>query len=152
MFVTSLDLAYDLKVSLPFSDHNLISMLFGEEIVPWTEIAEVKLFLQEGRLGSSQDSFTLHSMALCFYGYWHRSSIGCMVWFVFICCRRVYPKTESEEKFKRTMDKRVSKLCRRKKALYKRAKKTCVLTDWDKYSKFNNYVKKDSATVRVGSL
>ena len=35
------------------------------------------------------------------------------------------------------------KLCRRKKALYKRAKKDLSLTDWDKYRKFNNYVKKE---------
>ena len=34
------------------------------------------------------------------------------------------------------------KLCRRKKALYKRAK-TCALTDWDKYSNFNDDVNKE---------
>ena len=40
------------------------------------------------------------------------------------------------------------KLCRRKKALYKRAKKTCALTDWDKYCKFNNFVKKECTSAR----
>ena len=69
VFVLSFDLVYDLKVGLPFSDHNSISMLLSGETVPWREIAEVKLFVEEGRLGSSQESFTLHSMALCFYGY-----------------------------------------------------------------------------------
>ena len=34
VFVTSLDLAYDLKVSLPFSDHNLISMLLSRKSFP----------------------------------------------------------------------------------------------------------------------
>ena len=73
VFVTSLDLLYDLRVVLPFSRHNSISILrlyyYRGNRSFWTEIAEVKLFLQEGRLGSSQKSFTLHSMALCFYGY-----------------------------------------------------------------------------------
>ena len=40
------------------------------------------------------------------------------------------------------------KLCRRKKALYKRAKKDLSLTDWDKYRKFNNYVKKECNSAR----
>ena len=41
------------------------------------------------------------------------------------------------------------KLCRRKKVLYKRAtKKTRALTHCDKYSKFNNYVKKESNSAR----
>ena len=34
VFVTSLDLVYDLKVSLPFSDHNLISMLLSRKSFP----------------------------------------------------------------------------------------------------------------------
>ena len=40
------------------------------------------------------------------------------------------------------------KLCRRKKVLYKRAKKTCALSDWNKYRKFNNYVKKECNSAR----
>ena len=34
VFVTSLDLVYDLKVSLPFSDHNLVSMLLSRKSFP----------------------------------------------------------------------------------------------------------------------
>ena len=41
------------------------------------------------------------------------------------------------------------KLCRREKVLYKRAKKkTCALSDWNKYHKFNNYVKKECNSAR----
>ena len=39
-------------------------------------------------------------------------------------------------------------MCRRKKALYKRAKNNCALTDWDKYRKFHNYVKKEFNSAR----
>ena len=39
-------------------------------------------------------------------------------------------------------------MCKKKKALYKKAKKSTSQTDWDKYRKFNNYVKKECNSAR----
>ena len=88
-------------------------------------------------------------MALCFYGYWHRSSMDSwsdlFLSAVDECIPRRTAKRNSNAPW---ISGYLIKLCRRKKALYKRAKKTCVLTDWDKYSKFNNYVKKECNSAR----
>ena len=107
VLVLSFDLVYDLKVGLPFSDPKSISMLLSRKQFPGRKSQKLSYSFKKADWDDLRILFTLHSMALCFYAYWHRSSMGCMVWFVFICCRRVYPKADSEEKFKRTMDKRV---------------------------------------------
>ena len=61
----------------------------------------------------------------------------------------MYPKEDSEENSNaHWISGDLIKLSRRKKALYKRAKNTCALTDRDKYRKFNNYVKEEYNTAR----
>ena len=61
----------------------------------------------------------------------------------------LYPKADREENSKALwISGDLIKLSRRKKALYERAKNTCALTDWDKYRKFNNYVKKECNSAR----
>ena len=61
----------------------------------------------------------------------------------------LYPKADREENSKALwISGDLIKLSRRKKALYERAKNTCALTDWDKYRKFNNYVKKECNEAR----
>lgn len=40
------------------------------------------------------------------------------------------------------------KLCRKKKLLYKRAKKSCKESDWVNYHKFNNHLKKECNSAR----
>ena len=55
---------------------------------------------------------------------------------------QVHPNVDSEEKFKRTIDKRKS-MGKRKKLLYKKGKKFTSQTDWDKYRKFNKIIRED---------
>ena len=64
VFVTSLDLGYDLKVGLPFSGHNSISMVLSRKSFPEGNRRSLTIDWDHVRI-----SFTLHSMALCFYGY-----------------------------------------------------------------------------------
>ena len=88
-------------------------------------------------------------MALCFYGYWHRSSMAAwsdlFLSTVVECIPRRTAKRNSNAPW---ISRYLIKLCRRKKVLYKRAKKTRALTHCDKYSKFNNYVKKECNSAR----
>ena len=75
--------------------------------------------------------------------------MGCMVWFVLSAVNECIPKrTVKRNSNAPLISGDLLKLCRRKKALYKRAKKDPSLTDWDKYRKFNNYVKKECNSAR----
>ena len=69
VFVTSLDLVYDLKVGLPFSDHNSISMILSRKSFPGGKSQKLSYSFKKADWDHLRISFTLHSMALCFYGY-----------------------------------------------------------------------------------
>ena len=108
VFVLSFDLVYDLKVGLPFSDPKSISMLLSRKPFPGRKSQKLSYSFKKAHWDHLRNLLHYTPWHCAFMGYWHRSYMGCMVWFVFICCRRVYPKAGSEEKFKRTMDKRGS--------------------------------------------
>ena len=96
------------------------------ETVPWREIAEVKLFLQGGRLGSSQESFTLHSMALDtdidrIWAAWSDLFSSA----VDECIPKRAARRNANAPW---ISGNLIKMCRRKKALCKREKTLC--SDW----------------------
>ena len=90
-----------------------------EEIVPWTEIAEVELFLQEGSLGSFQDFFmTLHGITDIDRIWAARSDLFLSA--VDKCIPKLTAKRNSNAPW---ISRDLIKLCTRKKALFNSAKK-----------------------------
>ena len=149
VFVTSLDLVYDLKVGLPFSDHNSISMLLSRKSFSGRKSQKLSYSFKKADWN--------HLRNLLYYTPWHCAFMDTDIDCIWAAWSDMFLSAVNECIPRRTV-KRTSnapwisgdliKLCRRKKVLYKRAKKTCALSDWNKYRKFNNYVKKECNSAR----
>ena len=138
MFVTSLDLVYDLKVGLPFSDHNSISILLWRKSFPGRKSQKLSYSFKKAAWDHFRIFFmTLHGITDIDRIWAARSDLFLSA--VDKCIPKLTAKRNSNAPW---ISRDLIKLCTRKKALYNRAKKTC-LTDWDKYRKFNSCVKKE---------
>ena len=142
-------LVYDLKVSLPFSDHNLISMLLSRKSFPERKSQKLNYSFKKADWD--------HLRILLHYTPWHCAFIDTdtdRLWaawsdlFLFAVDECIPRRTAKRNSNAPWISRYLIKLCRRKKVLYKRAKKTRALTHCDKYSKFNNYVKKECNSAR----
>ena len=128
VFVTSLDLVYDLKVGLPFSDHNSISMLLSRKSFSGRKSQKLSYSFKKADWN--------HLRNLLYYTPWHCAFMDTDIDCIWAAWSDMFLSAVNECIPRRTV-KRTSnapwisgdliKLCRRKKVLYKRAKKKPVL-------------------------
>ena len=149
VFVTSLDIVYDLKVGLLFSDHNSISMLLSRKSFSGRKSQKLNHSFNKADWD--------HLRNILQYTPWHCAFMDTDIDRIWAAWADLLLSAVNECIPKRTVKSNSNapwisgdllKSCRRKKALYKRGKKTCARTDWDKYRRFNNYVKKECNSSR----
>ena len=124
VFVTSLDLVYDLKVGLPFSDHNSISTLLSRKSFSGRKSQKLSYSFKKADWN--------HLRNLLYYTPWHCAFMDTNIDCIWAARSDMFLSAVNECIPRRTV-KRTSnapwisgdliKLCRRKKVLYKRAKK-----------------------------
>lgn len=144
VFVMFFDLVYDLKVGLFFFDYNLIFMLLLRKLFFERKLQKLSYLFKK----VDWNYFRNFLYYILWYCVFMDIDIDCIwvVWFdmfLFVvneCILRWIVKRILNVLW---ISGDLIKLCRRKKVFYKRVKKICVFFDWNKYCKFNNYVKKE---------
>ena len=120
----SLDLVYDLKVGLPFSDHNWISKLLSRKSFPGRKSQKLSYSFKKADWD--------HLRNLLHYCPWHCAFMDTDIDRIWAAWSDLFLSAVDECIPKRTAKRNSNapwisgdliKLCRRKKALYKRAKK-----------------------------
>ena len=148
-FVSSPDLVHDLTVGQPFSDHNSINLLLSRS--SYGDRRSEKLAY------SFRKADWEHLRNLLNYTPWHCAFLEDnidLVWSVWSdlllsavdeCIPKHQVKRSTNAPW---IDCKLIKLCRKKKLLYKRAKKSSKESDWFNYRKFNNQLKKECNSAR----
>ena len=148
-FVSSPDLVHDLTVGQPFSDHNSINLLLSRS--------------SYGDRRSEKSAYSFrkadweHLRNLLNYTPWHCAFLEDNIDLVWSAWSDLLLSAVDEcipnHQVKRStnapwIDCKLIKLCRKKKLLYKRAKKSSKESNWVNYSKFNNQLKKECNSAR----
>ena len=152
VFVTSLDLVYDLKVGLPFSDHNSISTLLSRKSFSGRKSQKLSYSFKKADWN--------HLRNLLYYTPWHCAFMDTNIDCIWAAWSDMFLSAVSECIPRRTV-KRTSnvpwisgdliKLCKRKKVLYKRAKKPVLCLIGTNIVNSTTMWRR-SATLHVGNL
>ena len=149
VLTTSPDLINNLFVGEPFSDHNSISFLLSG--TPYVQRKSQKLLYCYGKA----DWDNLRS--LLSYIPWHcaffdsdiNHNWACWKDLLFTAVDECIPKRKNRRKSNAPwITKELIVLCKKKKSLYKRARRSNTATIWEKYRQLNNSVKRLCNTAR----
>ena len=149
VLATSPDLITHLSVGEPFSDHNYISFsLLG---TPYIQRKSQKLFYHYSKAD------WVHLRSLLSYIPWDCAFFNddinqnwtCWKDLIFSAVDRCIPKHRSKKKPNAPwITKELIVLCKKKKSLYKKARRSNKSTVWEKYRQLNNSVKRLCNTAR----
>ena len=149
VLVSSLDLVHDLTVGQPFSDHNSINLFLSRSSQGYRR--------SEKLVYSFRKADWEHLRNLLSYTPWHCAFLDDnidLVWsawsdLLLSAVDECIPKHQVKRSTKAPwISCNLIKLCRKKKLLYKRAKKSGKESDWVDYCKFNNQLKKECNSAR----
>ena len=148
-FVSSPDLVHDLTVGQPFSDHNSINLLLSRS----SHVGR----RSEKLAYSFRKADWEHLRNLLNHTPWHCAFLEDnidLVWsawsdLLLPAVDECIPKHRAKRSTNAPwINRNLIKLCRKKKLLYKRAKKSSKESDWVNYRKLNNHLKKECNSAR----
>lgn len=149
VLTTSPDLVDNLAVGEPFSDHNSISFLLSG--IPYIQRKSQKLLYCYGKADWD------HLRSLLSYIPWHcaffdsdiNHNWACWKDLLFTAVDECIPKRKSKTRLNVPwITKELIVLCKKKKSLYHRARRSNKIVIWEKYRKLNNSVKRLCNTAR----
>ena len=147
--VSSPDLVHDITIGQPFSDHNSINLFLSSSSHMGRKSEKLAYSFRKA------DWEHLQNLLNC--TPWHcaflENNID-LVWsawsdLLLSAVDECIPKHQVKRSTNAPwINRNLIKLCRKKKLLYKRAKKSSKESDWVNYRKFNNQVKKECNSAR----
>ena len=149
VLTTSPDLVNHLFIGEPFSDHNSISFLLSG--TPYVKRKSQKLLYCYGKADWD------HLRSLLSYIPWHcaffdsdiNHNWACWKDLLFTAVDECIPKRKNRRRSNAPwITKELIVLCKKKKSLYNRARRSNTTATWEKYRRLNNSVKKLCNTAR----